>query len=115
MSPMRKTLNIAGVKKVAEEATRRGLALAGEHILGESRKLVPHEEGTLERSGAVVVHPDELAVTVSYDTPYAVRQHEDLSLKHDDGRQAKYLEDPLNTESVTALDIIGAQVRRALS
>ena len=33
---------------------------------------------------------------VSYDTPYAIRQHEDLSYKHDAGRKAKYLEDPLN-------------------
>lgn len=114
MSPMRKTLHIAEVKKAAEQAARRGLALAGEHILGESRKEVPHEEGTLERSGAVTMDDTELRVAVSYDTPYAVRQHEDLSLQHDEGRKAKYLEDPLNREASTALDIVGAEIRRAL-
>lgn len=115
MSPMRKTLHIAEVKKAAEAAARRGLALGGEHILGESRKEVPHEEGTLERSGAVTMDDTELRVAVSYDMPYAVRQHEDLSLQHDEGRKAKYLEDPLNREAATALDIVGAEIRRALS
>ena len=29
---------------------------------------------------------------VAYDTPYAVRQHEDTRLRHDPGRRAKWLE-----------------------
>lgn len=114
MSPMQKKMNLKKVKNAGKDAARRGLAKAGEHVLGESRKEVPHEEGTLERSGAVTMHPTELQVTVSYDTPYAVRQHEDLRLKHDEGRKAKYLEDPLNREASTALDIIKAEIRRAL-
>jgi hypothetical protein len=51
---------------------------------------------------------------VSYDTPYAVRQHEELSYRHDPGRTAKYLEGPLREEKDTILAIIAAQVRRAL-
>ena len=44
-------------------------------------------------------------MTISYDTVYAVRQHEDLSLRHDDGRQAKYLETAMadNVDSARAL------------
>jgi hypothetical protein len=115
MSRVRKTINIPKVKTATKDAARRGLGLGGEHILGESSKEVPHEEGTLERSGAVTMHPTELEVAVSYDTRYAVRQHEDLTLKHDAGRKAKYLEDPLQREAGAALDIVGAEIRRALS
>jgi len=51
---------------------------------------------------------------VSYDTPYAVRQHEDLTLRHDPGRQAKYLEEPMQTERGTMLDLVATEIRRSL-
>jgi hypothetical protein len=51
---------------------------------------------------------------VSYDTPYAARQHEELDWRHAPGRQAKYLEQPLNAERATVLDLVAAQMRRAL-
>ncbi|WP_405561916.1 hypothetical protein [Streptomyces sp. NBC_01180] len=92
----------------------RGLRLAAEHVLTESRKVVPIEEATLERSGVASVDEQSLTAAVSYDTPYAVRQHEELSYRHDAGRTAKYLERPLNSEAGTVADIIAAQVRRAL-
>ena len=34
--------------------------------------------------------------SISANTPYALRQHEDGSLKHKEGQQAKYLEIPFN-------------------
>jgi hypothetical protein len=75
---------------------------------------VPIEEATLERSGVVSVDESSMTSAVSYDTPYAVRQHEELSYRHDPGRTAKYLEGPLREEKDTILAIIAAQVRRAL-
>jgi hypothetical protein len=50
----------------------------------------------------------------SYDTPYAVRQHEDLTYRHAPGRTAKYLERPLNASRTQVLAIIAAQLRRSL-
>jgi len=91
----------------------RGLRMAAEHLLGESRQEVPIEEGTLERSGVASVDEASMRAAVSYDTPYAVRQHEDLDLRHDQGRKAKYLEDPMNRERSTMLEIIAAQIRRS--
>lgn len=67
-----------------------------EYVLGESIQQVPHEEGDLQSSGKVSVDEGSSRVAVSYDTPYAVRQHEDMTYQHDPGRKAKYLEDPLN-------------------
>ena len=92
----------------------KGLALAAEHLLQVSRELVPIEEGTLERSGVATVDEASLTAAVSYDTPYAVEQHEDLTARHDAGRQAKYLEQPGMTEADTMREIIAAQIRRAL-
>lgn len=103
------------IRAAQREAAVRGLALGTEHILGVSREKVPHEEGTLERSGVASVDAERLEGAVSYDTPYAVRQHEDLSLHHDDGREAKYLERPFNTEAGTVRDLIAAELRRGLT
>lgn len=91
-----------------------GLRKATEHILGVSRERVPLEEGTLERSGVASVDEVELIGAVSYDTPYAVRQHEELGNRHAPGRTAKYLEEPMIAEHETALALIAAEMRRAL-
>lgn len=92
----------------------RGLQVGTEHLLQASRLEVPIEEATLERSGVASVDPGSLTGAVSYDTVYAVRQHEDLTLNHDDGRKAKYLEDPMNDEAEVIGALIAAQIRRAL-
>ena len=92
----------------------RGLRKGAEHILTESRKQVPLEEGTLERSGAASVDAASLTAAISYDTVYAVRQHEELTWRHTQGRKAKYLEDPLNAEHDTAMRIVAAEIQRAL-
>lgn len=104
--------NIPAVNAAARAGAERGLALALEHLLGESRKLVPIEEGTLERSGTA--SRAGLRGVVSYDTVYAVRQHEELTWRHDAGRQAKYLEEPFHGERDTMQALIAAQIRRAL-
>jgi hypothetical protein len=75
---------------------------------------VPIEEGTLERSGVVSVDEASAEAAVSFDQPYAVRQHEEMDLRHDAGRTAKYLETPLREEADTINAIIAAEVRRAL-
>lgn len=78
-----------------------GIARALEHTLGVATALVPLDEGPLQRSGKVIVNG--LNGSISYDTPYAIVQHEDLSFRHAPGRQAKYLEQPMNTERETML------------
>lgn len=100
---------LAGTKRAA----RHGLELGLEHVLAEANKLVPLDEGTLERSGKVTMDSDPMLIrgAVSYDTPYAVRQHEEMSYQHLPGRQPKYLEQPANTEASTVTAIIAATVR----
>lgn len=93
----------------------RGLQLALEHVLAESNKIVPLEEGTLQRSGTTSIDEGNLTGTVSYNTPYAVRQHEELTWRHAPGRQAKYLETAVNTSREQCLRIMQAELRRWLS
>lgn len=95
-------------------ARMEGLELAAEHLLQVSSGLAPHEEGDLERSGEVSTDEASGTVAVSYDRPYAVRQHEDLTLRHDDGRQAKYLEDPMSTERDVMLALIAKAAGKPL-
>jgi hypothetical protein len=100
------------IEVLLDGASANGLMLAAEHLLGVSRQLVPLEEGTLERSGVASVDEGELTAAVSYDTVYAVRQHEEMTWRHDPGRQAKYLEVPMFWETDTMLDLIAAELRR---
>lgn len=86
-----------------------GLQKALEHTLAKANALVPLEEGTLMRSGKVTV--DGLNGGISYDTPYAVRQHEQLDYRHAPGRQAKYLEQPMNSEREVMLQIMAVTLR----
>lgn len=95
-------------------ATPRGLRHAAEHLLQVSRTQVPIEEGTLERSGVVSVDETKGSAAVSYDTPYATRQHEDMTLRHASGRKAKFLEDPMHQERAAMLELIAAAARRGL-
>lgn len=91
-------------------AAARGLAIAAEHVLSVSNAKAPLEEGTLERSGTVTTDPGQLSATVSYDTPYAVRQHEELGYQHNGGREAKFLENAMNSETAAVRQIIARTI-----
>lgn len=108
------TLNVARVTDKTHDAAVDGLQLAAEHLLGVSRKQVPIERHDLEQSGRATVDASAMTAAVSYDTPYAVVQHENLSFEHDSGRKAKYLEDPAESERDTMQNIIAEQLRRAI-
>lgn len=97
-----------------KKAAARGVAIAAEHVLGESNKKAPIEESTLIRSGTVSNDPENLRAAVTYDTPYAVKQHEDMGLRHDAGREAKYLENAMNAERATVQQIIAKTIKGAL-
>lgn len=108
------------VETITTTAARRGLKLAMEHLLGVSTERVPIEEGTLMRSGKSGVDDTELIGMVTYSArndrdgyDYAVRQHEDLTLRHADGRTAKFLEEPLLEEADTMARIVAQSIRAA--
>ncbi len=126
--------------KIAEEAWLKALRTGAEAILTEAIDEAPVDTGTLRRSGTVTVGklPDlaqvyeaaesgtemkdafpgsvgkENAVYISFNTPYALRQHEELDYKHPRGGKAKYLEDPFNRNKEKVLQYAEKQVKKAL-
>ncbi len=126
--------------KIAEEAGLKALRTGAESILTEAIDETPIETGTLRRSGTVTVGalPDgaqvyeaaesgsdmkdafpgpegkEKAVYISFNTPYARRQHEELGYQHPRGGKAKYLEDPFNRNKKKVLKYADEQIRKAL-
>ena len=126
--------------KIAEEAALKALRTGAEAILTEAIDETPIETGTLRRSGTVTVGalPDgaqvyeaaesgsnmkdafpgpegkEKAVYISFNTPYARRQHEELGYNHPLGGKAKYLETPFNRNKKKVLQYAEKQVKKAL-
>jgi hypothetical protein len=88
-------------KKIARAGADAFLSDLANKVLNESQELVPKASRALLGSGAVQ-HVDHVYF-IYYDTPYAVRQHEDATLRHPDptnplsvpGTQANYLGEPL--------------------
>lgn len=92
--------NDADAKAMIKANCKKALWNVGNYILSESKKQVPLDTGALQRSGAVDVNEEGNEAAVSYDTPYAVRQHEMVHYFHQRGRKAKYLEDVVNDTTV---------------
>ncbi|MFD3835307.1 hypothetical protein ACFWWC_03495 [Streptomyces sp. NPDC058642] len=107
-------LNMGPAARELRQAAARGLLLGAEHVLAEATNVVPLDESALQRSGTASVDEGDLTAMVSYDTPYAVRQHEEMDYRHAPGRMAKYLEGPLNAERAVVLALVAAELRRAL-
>lgn len=100
-------------KQAVRDAAASGLSDAAEFLLEEANRTVPIEEGTLARSGTTDVDHGALQAAVAYDTPYAVRQHEDTRLRHNEGRRAKWLESTFKERGRDAIDHVGAKIRAA--
>jgi hypothetical protein len=75
---------------IGDDAIEDAMLLGMEHVLDESNRIVPHEFGDLERAGEASA--DGRKGAVSYESVYAVPQHERLDFKHSPGRRAKFLE-----------------------
>lgn len=96
-------------------AAADGLHDAAKRVLAAANRHVPTEHGDLEKSGIASVDDDALRAAVSYgrglSAAYAVREHEDMTLRHDDGRTAKWLEVAMNSEGKAMLEQLAATIR----
>lgn len=80
------------IKKI-HEAQVKALRDSVEHLLTEANKTNPYREGTLERSGSTDVDEGAMQASVYYDTPYAIRVHEEPGLNYTDPKARwKWLE-----------------------
>lgn len=90
------------------EHAEDGIDDASEFLLAEARAIVPYDKGPLTESGKA--SRDGLNGAVSFDTVYAVVQHERLDFEHPPGRTAKYLEGPFNRSQETLLRLVAAPI-----
>ena len=101
----------AKVESAMKKGSARGLMMAMLELGRVSRQQVPLDTGMLRDSGQASigdasevgeasVSDDGKVGCYSYDTKYAVVQHENLTFQHQRGRKAKYLEDPINDPTV---------------
>lgn len=76
-------------RRAVDAGQREALTRAAGLVLGVANRTVPYQEGTLADSGFPDVDGD--TATVSYDTPYAVRLHENPQYNFHLGRRGKWL------------------------
>lgn len=103
-----------GVKARQRAAARQAIEIWGQNVLGEAQRLAPVEEGTLRASGNAQYEDtvDGGELTISFSTPYAAKQHEEMGYSHPVGGQAKYLETPFKANVPRLEPLVAAMVGR---
>lgn len=83
------------IRRRVDDELRRTLRLEAEDILARSQRDAPIEEGTLRGSGEIEIRETSFGAeaVISFNTPYAAKQHEELEYDHPRGGKPKYLED----------------------
>ncbi len=84
-----------------------------DEVLRLSQFEVPHDEGTLQNSGAVEAQPNG-DVVLGYHTIYAARLHEHPEYNFQRGRKGKYLEDPIRNNAAALGLVFGRNIQTRL-
>lgn len=110
---IRVTSRTAAVSAAVREAAARAVVEVAEDLGTEADDRTPVDQGDLRRSREVVA--EGLSAAVTYDTPYAVAQHEDPTLNHPRGGEARWLENALNDNADRYVEHIADAIRQATS
>ena len=105
--------NIPSVQRMIKQKTKEGMEQVINDLTRRSKQLAPLDTGDLRGSGEGDVREvsGEIIGTVSFNKPYAMKQHEDMQFIHPTGGQAKYLEQPLNENRDRYKDFIKNKIR----
>lgn len=132
--------NTGKAKRIAQQEGMKALNIMAEHVLTEAIGNAPVDTGTLRRSGTVTqgqlpdgdevyaaaesgtdmgkAYPSPLGskpdIYVSFNTPYARRQHEELDWNHPRGGGPKYLENAFNRNKTKINKFVDKRIREAL-
>jgi hypothetical protein len=81
------------IKKRLGTQLRSGMAKVAYQILKKSNSYVPVDTGFLRNSGHSYTQGtgDKIKSVVMYNAEYAIYVHEDLTMRHPNGGQAKFL------------------------
>lgn len=91
-----------------------GVKAQAEVILADAKQRAPIDQGALRDSGKVDMHNDARRITsvISFNTPYATVQHENLTFNHPRGGGPKYLENAMMQANPAELIQAGRVVLR---
>lgn len=97
-----------------KNAIKRGLEVAGAHILKKANEKVPLDKGDLQTSGKSNANDD--IVVIHYNEPYAVRLHENPQYNFQGGREGKWLENTIKDSTVQNdfIEIISKSIKGSL-
>lgn len=93
------------------QASQSAVRRAAEHLRERAVARTPVETGVLRNSAKVTT--DGTTAAVSYNTPYAARQHEEVGWQHNDG-EAKFLENAATAEAETMKQMVAETIREGL-
>lgn len=113
---MRARITVDNTRSITQDmvdAARLGVREVLEDALQEANDETPLDEGDLVRSGEVVMDPNEPRGAVTYDTPYAVRQHEDPTLNHPRQGRHHWLERQIEDNAGRYTEHIAKRIRDA--
>ena len=100
-------------KQAAQSGGADGVLAAAEALLKRTLPKVPKLSGDLADSGRVEVEGTQAAVI--FDADHAVRQHEDTTLRHHDGGEAKFLESTLKDDQQALLELLADALKKAFA
>ena len=95
----------------AEKAAQDGLREGCRALLKRARELSPTDSGSSDKSGFVSI--DDLTGQVGFTSLVSKIQHENLDYQHENGEQAKFLEQA--AEDVDVVDYVFEHIARAFS
>lgn len=98
---------------VVKAAAVKAVVEVAEDVLTESNDRIPVDEGDLRRSGEVTAFPEHVAATITYDTPYAVKQHEDPTINHPRQGEHHFLEKAVQDNADRYVAYIADRIRKA--
>lgn len=109
-------LNIPDPRVIARAVQSEAIAIMTD-VLAEAKRQVPTDKRTLSRSATKTVRKsgESIEIKVTFNTPYAARQHEERSYHHPRGGKAKYLEDPMRAMVPEAERRLAEAYRKALT
>ena len=109
---VRVKLNIDGVRTGIRTAAGQGLKDAIDFLGEKADAITPRDRGDLIKSRRTKLDRNKLLASIQWTNPIATIQHENLKVKHADGRTAKYGEITFAVHGHAALEIVAAQIRK---
>lgn len=99
------------ISNIIKDDVFHAMKIASEYLLTEANNTVPFDDGILKASGKTSSDELTMKVAVSYDTPYAVRLHENPQYNFQGNGRGKWLELTMNENKQEIIRLIQQQIK----